>query len=152
MASPDSWEWIDVMSIEIDSMCENQVWNLVEPPKKVLLIRWKWVFKKKNEMDGNVIINKARLVVKGKANVVVDALSRQEKSGTIKAVALRVELLPSIHEELQEFQHELMKEDKVKQERLGGLISVFVKDDRVLEVSKQNLGTMLWWSQETYLE
>ena len=32
----------------------------------------------------------------GKANVVADALSRQEKSGTIKAIALRVELLPSI--------------------------------------------------------
>ncbi|XP_024990542.1 uncharacterized protein LOC112524826 [Cynara cardunculus var. scolymus] len=67
-----------------------------------------------------------------KANVVADALSRQEKSGTIKAIALRAELLPGIHEELQKFQGESMKEDKIKQERLGGMVSEFEKNGKGL--------------------
>ncbi|KAK8585371.1 hypothetical protein V6N13_076245 [Hibiscus sabdariffa] len=52
------------MRSEIDSMSENQVWTLVEPPKGVKPIGCKWVFKKKTDMDGNVQTYKGRLVAK----------------------------------------------------------------------------------------
>ena len=47
-------------SIEI-----NNVWTLVDPPEGVKPIRCKWVFKRKTDMEGNVITYKARIVVKG---------------------------------------------------------------------------------------
>ncbi|KAL4285292.1 hypothetical protein GQ457_16G014520 [Hibiscus cannabinus] len=53
------------MRSEMDSMSENQVWTLVEPPEGVKPIRCKWVFKKKTDMDGNVQTYKGRLVAKG---------------------------------------------------------------------------------------
>ena len=38
---------------------------LVKPPEGVKPIRCKWIFKKKTDMDGNMITYKARLVTKG---------------------------------------------------------------------------------------
>ncbi|KAK8640337.1 hypothetical protein V6N13_008093 [Hibiscus sabdariffa] len=54
VSSPDSKKWLEAMRSEMDSMSENQVWTLVEPPKGVKPIGCKWVFKKKTDMDGNV--------------------------------------------------------------------------------------------------
>jgi hypothetical protein len=53
------------MESEIESMHDNQVWNLVDPIDGVRPIGCKWVFKKKMDKDGNVHIYKARLVAKG---------------------------------------------------------------------------------------
>ncbi|KAK8700448.1 hypothetical protein V6N13_018844 [Hibiscus sabdariffa] len=53
------------MRSEMDSMSENQVWTLVEPPEGIKPIGCKWVFKKKTDMDGNVQTYKGRLVAKG---------------------------------------------------------------------------------------
>jgi hypothetical protein len=65
MMDPDSEEWQSAMRSEIDSMSENQVWNLVDPPDGVRPIESKWIYKKKKDMDGNVHVYKARLVTKG---------------------------------------------------------------------------------------
>ncbi|KAK8667494.1 hypothetical protein V6N13_007643 [Hibiscus sabdariffa] len=65
VASPDSEKWLEAMRSEMDSMSENQVWTLVEPPEGTKPIGCKWVFKKKTDMDGNVQIYKGRLVAKG---------------------------------------------------------------------------------------
>ncbi|KAK8619616.1 hypothetical protein V6N13_135898 [Hibiscus sabdariffa] len=65
MASPDSEKWLEAMRSEMDSMSENQVWTLVEPPEGIKPIGCKWVFKKKTDMDGNVQTYKGRLVAKG---------------------------------------------------------------------------------------
>jgi len=65
MADPDSERWQDAMKSEIESMKENQVWNLIDPPDGVRTIECKWIYKKKKDMDGNVHIYKARLVAKG---------------------------------------------------------------------------------------
>jgi hypothetical protein len=46
------------MRSEIDSMGDNQVWNLVDPPDGVKAIECKWIYKKKKDMDGNVHIYK----------------------------------------------------------------------------------------------
>ncbi|KAK8681085.1 hypothetical protein V6N13_053492 [Hibiscus sabdariffa] len=65
VASPDSEKWLEAMRFEMDSMSENQVWTLVEPPEGIKPIGCKWVFKKKIDMDGNVQTYKGRLVAKG---------------------------------------------------------------------------------------
>lgn len=65
MMGPDSEKWLGAMRSELESMRENQVWNLIDPPDGVKTIECKWVFKKKIDMDGNVHIYKARLVAKG---------------------------------------------------------------------------------------
>jgi hypothetical protein len=65
MMDPDSEKWQSAMRFEIDSMGNNQVWNLVDPPDGVRPIECKWIYKKKKDMDGNVHIYKARLVAKG---------------------------------------------------------------------------------------
>jgi len=64
MVDPDSEKWQEAMKSEIDSMKENQVWNLIDPPDGVKKIECKWIYKKKKDMDGNVHIHKARLVAK----------------------------------------------------------------------------------------
>ncbi|KAG8489272.1 hypothetical protein CXB51_017288 [Gossypium anomalum] len=65
VAIPDSEKWLEAMRTEMDSMYENQVWTLVDPPEGVKPIGCKWVFKKKTNMDGNVQTYKGRLVTKG---------------------------------------------------------------------------------------
>ena len=65
MESPDSELWLEAMRSELKSMDDNQVWNLVDLPDGVQTIECKWIFKKKTNMDGNVIVHKARLVAKG---------------------------------------------------------------------------------------
>ena len=47
----------------MDSMLINQVWTLVEPPVGIKPIRWKWIFKKKTNKEGNAITYK--LIAKG---------------------------------------------------------------------------------------
>ena len=64
MADPDSESWQDAMKSEIESMKENQVWNLIDPPDGVRTIECKWIYKKKKDIDGNIHIYKARLVAK----------------------------------------------------------------------------------------
>ena len=54
MADPDSEKWHDAMKSEIESMKENQVWNLIDPPDGVRTIECKWIYKKKKDIDGNV--------------------------------------------------------------------------------------------------
>jgi hypothetical protein len=65
MMDPDFKKWQSAMRSEIDSISENQVWNLVDQPDGVKSIECKWIYKKKNDMDGNVHVYKARLVAKG---------------------------------------------------------------------------------------
>jgi len=61
----DSNRWLEDMKSEMDSMYENQVWTLVDPPEGIVPIGCKWVFKKKIGSDGKVETYKARLVAKG---------------------------------------------------------------------------------------
>ena len=60
--SSESDQWLNAMKSEMDSMYTNQVWTLVDPPEGIKPIGCKWIFKKKTDMQGNVITYKARLV------------------------------------------------------------------------------------------
>ena len=61
----DSEKWLQAMNSEMDSIYENEVLTLVDPPIRTKPIGCKWVFKKKTDMDGKVSTYKARLVAKG---------------------------------------------------------------------------------------
>jgi hypothetical protein len=65
MMGPDSIKWLQAMKSEIESMYENQVWSLADPPEVSRPIEYKWIFKKKTDANGNVSVYKARLVTKG---------------------------------------------------------------------------------------
>ena len=60
----ESERWLEAMRSKMESMRDNRVWNLVDPPNGVRAIECKWIFKKKTDADGNVHIYKARLVAK----------------------------------------------------------------------------------------
>jgi hypothetical protein len=48
---------------------KNETWELFPRPKDKNVIRTKWVFKNKLNEDGKIVINKARLVCKGYAQM-----------------------------------------------------------------------------------
>ena len=59
MICPNSVKWLNAMKSKIDSMHENQVWNLVDLPEGVNPVEYEWICKKKTYVDGNVYICKA---------------------------------------------------------------------------------------------
>ena len=61
-ASPDKAKWMNAMEKEIESLQLNNVWDLVEMPRKRKPVGSKWVFKLKVGADGLVYQHKARLV------------------------------------------------------------------------------------------
>ncbi|KAL4309169.1 hypothetical protein GQ457_01G021620 [Hibiscus cannabinus] len=66
MSCNESKLWYDAMKDEMNSMKNNEVWDLVALPDDVKAIGCKWVFKtKKKDSKGNIERYKARLVAKG---------------------------------------------------------------------------------------
>ena len=58
------------MHEELSNFERNKVWTLVERPKDCLnVIGTKWIFKNKQDAQGNVIRDKARLVAQGYSQV-----------------------------------------------------------------------------------
>nr|GEU73779.1 hypothetical protein [Tanacetum cinerariifolium] len=64
-ASPEAAKWKEAMKSEIQSMYDNQVWNLVDTTPGLKTVGCKCIFKKKTNIDGKVHTYKARLVAKG---------------------------------------------------------------------------------------
>nr|GEZ31397.1 hypothetical protein [Tanacetum cinerariifolium] len=62
---PESDKWLNAMNVEMQSMKDNEVWDLVNLPPDGKTIGSKWLFKNKTDMDGPVHTFKARLVAKG---------------------------------------------------------------------------------------
>nr|GEV94336.1 retrovirus-related Pol polyprotein from transposon TNT 1-94 [Tanacetum cinerariifolium] len=57
--------WFQAMQDEIYEFDRLQVWELVPQPDRVMIIALKWIYKVKLDEYGDVLKNKARLVVKG---------------------------------------------------------------------------------------
>ncbi|GJR53533.1 putative RNA-directed DNA polymerase [Tanacetum coccineum] len=51
MACPEAAKWKEAMKSEIQSMYDNQVWNLVDTTPGLKIVGCKWIFKKKTDMD-----------------------------------------------------------------------------------------------------
>ena len=62
-------DWVNAMYEELNNFTRNQVWELVEIPKGHNVIGTKWVFRNKQDQDGIVVRNKARLVAQGYTQV-----------------------------------------------------------------------------------
>ncbi|GJV39355.1 retrotransposon protein, putative, ty1-copia subclass [Tanacetum coccineum] len=65
LLDPEFDKWLDAMNVEMKSMKDNEVWDLVDLPPDGKTVGSKWLFKKKTDMDGVVHTYKARLVAKG---------------------------------------------------------------------------------------
>ncbi|GKE91416.1 retrotransposon protein, putative, ty1-copia subclass, partial [Tanacetum coccineum] len=65
LLDPEFEKWLDAMNVEMQSIKDNQVWDLVDLPPDGKTVGRKWLFKKKTDMDGVVHTYKARLVAKG---------------------------------------------------------------------------------------
>ncbi|GJY26778.1 retrotransposon protein, putative, ty1-copia subclass, partial [Tanacetum coccineum] len=61
----ESKKWLEAMNAEMQSMKDNQVWNLVDLPPNCKTVGSKWLLKKKTVMDGNIHTYKAHLIAKG---------------------------------------------------------------------------------------
>jgi hypothetical protein len=57
-------DWVVAMQEELNNFKHNEVWSLVERPKKTI-VGTKWEFRNKQDEHGVVTRNKARLVAKG---------------------------------------------------------------------------------------
>src|SRR6266540_6969436 len=57
-------DWVIAMQEELNNFTRNEVWSLVERPEQNV-IGTKWVFRNKQDENGVVTRNKARLVAQG---------------------------------------------------------------------------------------
>jgi hypothetical protein len=63
-------DWLEAMHEELNNFERNKVWRLVEKPKECRnVIGTKWIFKNKQDENGIVVRNKARLVAQGFSQV-----------------------------------------------------------------------------------
>ena len=62
-------DWINAMHEELNNFTRNEVWTLEERPKGARVIGTKWVFHNKQDDQGVVVRNNARLVAKGFSQV-----------------------------------------------------------------------------------
>ena len=61
----DEEVWAQAMDEEIECIEKNQTWELVDVPKDKDVISVKWIYKTKQDADGNVQKHKARMVARG---------------------------------------------------------------------------------------
>ena len=65
ISSPDALLWKEAIKTDLDSILENQTWELVDLPLGAKPISYKWILKRKYLPDGSIEKYKARLVAKG---------------------------------------------------------------------------------------
>nr|GEU84630.1 hypothetical protein [Tanacetum cinerariifolium] len=65
LLDPESDKWLDAMNVEMQSMKDNEVWDLVDLSSNSKTIGSKWLFKKKTDIDSALHTFKGRLVAKG---------------------------------------------------------------------------------------
>ena len=63
--STESLMWKEAIKSEIDSILHNHTWELVDLPSGCKPLSSKWIFKRKQKVDGSIDKYKARLVIKG---------------------------------------------------------------------------------------
>ncbi|GJV41352.1 retrotransposon protein, putative, ty1-copia subclass [Tanacetum coccineum] len=61
----ESDKWLNAMNVEMQSMKDNEVWDLVDLPSNSKTVGSKWLFKKKTDMDGAAHTFKAHIELLG---------------------------------------------------------------------------------------
>ena len=64
---PNSYGWMNAMQEEINSLCTNETWDVVELPQGECVVGARWVYSVILDYHNNVIKYKARYVAKGNA-------------------------------------------------------------------------------------
>nr|GEZ00526.1 retrotransposon-related protein [Tanacetum cinerariifolium] len=64
LTSSEGNQWKEAIKSEIDSILQNNTWELVDLPRGCKPLGYKWIFKKKMKADGTIDKYKARLVIK----------------------------------------------------------------------------------------
>ncbi|GJR71489.1 putative reverse transcriptase domain-containing protein [Tanacetum coccineum] len=54
LLDPESDKWLNAINVEMQSMKDNEVWDLVELPPNGKIVDSKWLFKKKTDMNGAI--------------------------------------------------------------------------------------------------
>lgn len=62
---PDEEQWMKAIQEELMSLRTNNVWKFVKCPSNVTPLKSKWIFRVKEDANGNPVRYKARLVAKG---------------------------------------------------------------------------------------
>jgi hypothetical protein len=125
-------DWVNAMHEELNNFTRNQVWELVERPKKHNVIETRWVFHNKQYQDGIVIRNKARLVAQEYTQV--EGLDFGETYAPIARLeAIRILLAYACAHKIKLYQMD------VKSAFLNGYINeeVYVKQPHSFEDYKQ---------------
>nr|GEU65377.1 putative reverse transcriptase domain, ribonuclease H-like domain protein [Tanacetum cinerariifolium] len=65
LLEPESEKWLTAMNVKMQSMKDNNVWELVQLPPNAKIVGHKWIFKKKTDIKGAVHTFESRLVAKG---------------------------------------------------------------------------------------
>jgi hypothetical protein len=65
----DDPDWVNAMHKELNNFARNEVWELVKRPSDHNVIGTKWVFQNKQDENGVLVRNKARLVTQGYSQV-----------------------------------------------------------------------------------
>jgi hypothetical protein len=96
-------DWVSAMYEELNNFTRNQVWTLEEHPKDARVIGTKWVFRSKQDDQGVVVRNKARLIVKGFSQV--EGLDFGETFAPVARLeAIRIILAYASHHEMKLYQ------------------------------------------------
>ncbi|WVZ83182.1 LOW QUALITY PROTEIN: hypothetical protein U9M48_030353 [Paspalum notatum var. saurae] len=62
-------DWVNAMHEELNNFTRNEVWTLVPKPEDARVIETKWVFRNKQDDEGEIMRNKARLVAMGYSQI-----------------------------------------------------------------------------------
>ena len=105
MSSPNAEMWREAMKENLSNLHENQTWELVPKPAGIKPIGCKWVFKEKQNAEGEVIKFKAQLVAKdysqvpGRDEYISEIFSPVVKIKSLRILlALAIELQMNIHQ------------------------------------------------------
>ncbi|GJT63902.1 retrotransposon protein, putative, ty1-copia subclass [Tanacetum coccineum] len=94
LSNHESNKRLEAKNVEMQSMKDNQVLNLVDLPPNCKTVGSKWLFKKKTDMDGNIHTYKARLVAKGSPQTYgVDYEETLSPIADIKAIRILIAIV-----------------------------------------------------------
>nr|GEZ07073.1 retrotransposon protein, putative, Ty1-copia subclass [Tanacetum cinerariifolium] len=129
---PEFEKWLVAMNAEIQSMYDNKVWKLVDLPPGAKVVKSKWIYKKKTDMNGVVYIYKSRLVAKGFTQTYgVDYEETFSPVADIRAIRIRIAIATYYDYEIWQWTskpHSLMTTKVLRSDRGGEYISQEFKD------------------------
>ncbi|WVZ97598.1 hypothetical protein U9M48_043119 [Paspalum notatum var. saurae] len=126
------------MHEELNNFTRNEVWTLEAKPKGARVIGTKWVFRNKQDDEGNIVRTKARLVAKGYSQV--DGIDFGETFASVARLqAIRFLLAYVSHHDMKLYQMD------VKSAFLNGYINELVIEVlRIADFTNLSTGSMMW--------